>query len=519
MRITHLGHAGFVVDTPHCVLVVDPWFSQRGAFDGAWMQFPRNHHLAAGVRTALESETRERVLYVSHEHKDHFDPDFLATVDLSEVSVVIPRFRRAALADQLRALAPRRVEEIEDGGSIVVGDLELTVLVDDSEMDRDSAILIDDGRHRFLDLNDCRLNDRLPEVKAAVGEVDVFACQFSGATWHPTCYEYPPERRAELSVAKRNGKFEAVARAIEVLEPRVYLPSAGPACFLDPDLVHLNFERDSVFARNGDVIAYLEKRLAFGARPLMPDLMPGDVLDVDTSTFTELGEERVAEEDVRSYIDQYALAWSPPEASMTPLSDADCVDLVDRLAIELQAKMDNFPLGDRISIPLYMGVTATQTQWLRIDFQHRTVARAEGIREDSFYALRAPAWQFRRVLDRAMTWEEFALSFRMTLLRVPDVYQPLLHAFLLGEAADLAHYCGAVLAMEADAARITVTAGGCRYEVDRTCPHLGADLSAGWIDEDRFLVCPRHRWRFDLASGGVCETSEDSINATLLGDN
>jgi len=155
---------------------------------------------------------------------------------------------------------------------------------------------------------------------------------------------------------------------------------------------------------------------------------------------------------------------------------------------------------------------------LRIDFQNRTVARAKGIRENSFYALRAPGWQIRRVLDRAMTWEEFALSFRMSLTRVPDVYQPLLHAFLLGEAADLGHYCRAVLALEEDAERITVTAGGCRYAVDRTCPHLGADLSAGWIDEDRFLVCPRHRWRFDLASGGVCENSEDSINATLLGD-
>ena len=46
----------------------------------------------------------------------------------------------------------------------------------------------------------------------------------------------------------------------------------------------------------------------------------------------------------------------------------------------------------------------------------------------------------------------------MSLTRVPDVYQPLLHAFLLGEAVDLGHYCRAVLALEEDAERITVTA-------------------------------------------------------------
>jgi len=42
-------------------------------------------------------------------------------------------------------------------------------------------------------------------------------------------------------------KFETVARAIETVRPRVYLPSAGPPCFLDPMLMHLNFERMNVF--------------------------------------------------------------------------------------------------------------------------------------------------------------------------------------------------------------------------------------------------------------------------------
>ncbi|HZH76914.1 MAG TPA: MBL fold metallo-hydrolase, partial [Archangium sp.] len=77
MQITFLGHAGFLVETQHALVVVDPWLSPQGAFDSAWMQFPRNHQLAPMVREKLESSTKERFLYISHEHKDHYDPDFL----------------------------------------------------------------------------------------------------------------------------------------------------------------------------------------------------------------------------------------------------------------------------------------------------------------------------------------------------------------------------------------------------------------------------------------------------------
>lgn len=33
--------------------------------------------------------------------------------------------------------------------------------------------------------------------------------------------------------------------------------------------------------------------------------------------------------------------------------------------------------------------------------------------------------------------------------------------------------------------------------MDDTCPHAGASLSAGWIDEG-CAVCPLHGWAFDL---------------------
>ena len=38
------------------------------------------------------------------------------------------------------------------------------------------------------------------------------------------------------------------------------------------------------------------------------------------------------------------------------------------------------------------------------------------------------------------------------------------------------------------------------YAIDDTCPHMGASLSDGWV-ENGVVTCPLHYWRFRLADG------------------
>ena len=94
MQIVYLGHAGFVVETEEAVVVADPWVSRHGAFASAWMQLPQNHHLAPLVRAKLSDPAKQRFVYVSHEHGDHFDREFLASIGCRDITAVVPRFRR-----------------------------------------------------------------------------------------------------------------------------------------------------------------------------------------------------------------------------------------------------------------------------------------------------------------------------------------------------------------------------------------------------------------------------------------
>src|SRR4051812_26645436 len=70
VRITFVGHAGLFIETRHGSVLCDPWFTP--AYFGSWFPFPRNDTLD---RTPLLTPD---FLYVSHLHRDHFDPAFLA---------------------------------------------------------------------------------------------------------------------------------------------------------------------------------------------------------------------------------------------------------------------------------------------------------------------------------------------------------------------------------------------------------------------------------------------------------
>ena len=261
MKITFLGHAGFCVETPEVIVITDPWLSPTGAFDSAWFQLPRNHHLAAFVQEKLGDRHRERYVYISHEHKDHLDLAFLDSLRSRDFTVVIPDFRRNYLVKAFSDYRCKEAVVCGDGDAVPIPRGSIKLYLDDSELNRDSAILVKAGGRSFLNLNDCRIVDALPGIVRNEGEPDVFACQFSGAGWHPTCYEYPREQYEAIARKKVRAKFNGVAQAIKTLRPRVYLPSAGPPCFLDPELVHLNFEPVNIFPRAEQVIEYLDKRL------------------------------------------------------------------------------------------------------------------------------------------------------------------------------------------------------------------------------------------------------------------
>lgn len=516
MQIGFLGHAGFCVETEKAVVTMDPWLSPHGAFDSAWFQFPCNHHLGDYVRGKLTNSDKEQFVYISHEHNDHFDPDFLITLPREKVTFVVPKFERAALRHELQKFQPKAIVACEHGRPVPIPGGVLHLYLDDSGLNRDSAILLQADEHAFLNLNDCKLYDEVSGIAADQGPISAFACQFSGATWHPTCYEYAAAEYNRIACHKFTSKFEVVARAIEVLQPRFYLPSAGPACFLDPLLIHLNFEAINIFPRASKFLEYLGCRLEKSQTSAL-DISPGDVFDLKRGDFIRKGEERVEEQEFEAYIRAYSERHREVFAALrSSLSNGDGTKVLDRLRTQLTRKLAEFTLSDRVRLPLYFELSDVSSALLRIDFPNRAVEIVRRIREADFYSIKCPSWQVARLLDNKITWEQFALTFRMRISRRPDVYQTLIQGFLLMEPEDMNSFCEKFVAIEEKQARVIVEAGGTRYSIDQYCPHQGANLMHGWLDQGRLWTCPRHRWQFALDKEGRCLTSDTSINAVCL---
>jgi UDP-MurNAc hydroxylase len=516
MQITYLGHAGFLVEMESAILVVDPWLSPEGAFDSGWFQFPCNHHLAPFLRAKLEDSDKKKFVYVSHEHQDHYDLKFLSSLPNNNLTYIVAQFQRGEIREQLAELRPKEIVACRHGEEVALPGGSVKLYLDDAGLNRDSGIVVKGDGQVFLNLNDCKLFDEVESIAKTEGPISVMACQFSGATWHPTCYDYPKEEYARISKQKLMSKFEMVARAIDAVKPGIYLPSAGPACFLDPTLFHLNFEEVNIFPRAPQFVEYLRKRLPKAETKFL-EVMPGDKICARTNELETLAAERISEDTFRSYMEDYAARYDSYFAERQPQHSRGQIEAIrDGLKKELERKLATFTLHERIKVPLYFGLTDFSGELLRVDFPAAKVETVTEISEADYYSLSTPSWQIEKVLDGTITWEEFALTFRMRLNRKPDVYQTLIQGFLLMEPEDMNWFCAGLLEIEQRRERIVVEAGGTRYSIDRYCPHQGGDLTQGWADEGGLWTCPRHRWQFALDKGGQCVGNKGSVHAVCL---
>jgi UDP-MurNAc hydroxylase len=476
--IRFLGHAGFVVRHRGVRLLIDPWFYP--AFLGAWFPFPDNRELLPDV---IGGEFD--ALYVSHAHEDHFDERVLAQLD-RRMTVLVPRYRSKAMV--------RRFASMGFSNLVVLGHREQHVLAPgftatmilDTSHKEDSGLLLDLDGFRFLDLNDC--NTPMSELPS---DIDLLAAQYSGAMWYPNCYSYPPATMAEKVSSVRAGLMETLLTKARLTGARAYLPSAGPACFLDPALAHLNDRDTTIFPVWDDVSD------AFAAAcPAVQvlRLSPGDTLDAGTAgalprVMPAGGDPCPADQAgyLASYSKRRREEWQGYYAEPArPVTAGEVEEYFRRL----QRWNTRFLRDYRKDICL----VADGTQWgIRLGrLTERFVFEDEPI--DADYTLHVPPRILRAVLDGTTGWEEALLSMRLTLHRSPDLFDLTLMSLLrYGD-----HPAQTMQLVRERTNTETIERDG--LALQRFCPHAGEDLSYATIC-DGVLECPRHHWKWDTRTG------------------
>ncbi|QXJ21900.1 MBL fold metallo-hydrolase [Actinomadura graeca] len=502
--VTFLGHAGVAVDAVAFHLLADPWLAPTGAFLGAWHQYPRNDHLDTAA--LLEADW----VAVSHEHLDHFDPWVIERLP-ARTRILIPRYPGPAFRERMAAAAGgRQVIELpawekfplDNRGSWITAIPEL------SPMCHDAAFLMVADGHGFLNCNDARLTAaQARRAKHLVGgRLDLMALQTAGASWHPICYEYPAEEMAAVSMDKRVAKLRAVQRLVRQTAPELAVPFAGPPCFLDEEVSHLNRvldQEDGAFCDPEMATAWLREHLP---AQRWDHFRPGDSIDLGTGTVVRdpvSAAFSFADAGRAEYLRRYAEDRAPFIADVMAENPDPAPGLFDRFAAHFEhlGTLSDYFLR-QIAMVVRFEITGPHGGSWDVDFSPDglTVAHALPGTRPHYRITTAGRW-LEGVLDGRMAWEDLLISFRVGLYRDPDVYNDHLVGLLKHANAPALQAVEAYETGRDETERIVVEWRGGSYDIPRYCPHAGEDLSIGAVIRDGRVHCLAHNFAFDLATG------------------
>jgi UDP-MurNAc hydroxylase len=500
MRITFLGHAGLFVETSGGSILCDPWFNP--AFFASWFPFPDNGGLD------VESFASPDYLFVSHSHDDHFDERFLREHVSKDAVVVLPDFPTADHRRALERLGFSEFLETRNGVPVEIGELRLLTHALTAPTDGaigDCGLAISDRDATIFNQNDSKPTDLA--ALAEFGPYDGHFVQFSGAIWYPMVYRLDADEKRELGRRKRFNQMERASRFVREIGARHVFPFAGPPCFLDEELFHLNdlgTDEGNIFADQTVALAYMEEQGLHNGHLLVPGssvtLRPASVVvehpaddDAVRRPFRDkLGYLREYQARRRDDLEREKAAWP----------DAGSVDVLAELAAwwePLLRDADHVCRGVGAPVLLDLGDTAVV-----VDFPARKVVPFTGQHCPYRYYLPAPL-VVRCIQERQVDWlNALFLSCRFEAER-DGSYNEFIYNFFRSLSPERMAYTERYYEERRTGLEVFEAAG---YEIQRRCPHLNADLTRFGTIEDGILTCALHGWRFELETGR-CLTSAD----------
>ncbi|NND75912.1 MAG: Rieske 2Fe-2S domain-containing protein [Ilumatobacter sp.] len=508
MKATSIGHAGILVETDAGSILCDPWFVP--AFFGSWFPFPRNDQLDDDLLARIEAAD---FLYVSHLHGDHHDHPWLEAHLRRDIPILLPDFPTREQRRTLQSHGFTEFVQTTDTEELEIAPgLRVAIHIESSITDGpggDSALVVMHGDTILVDQNDCRTND-LGQL-AAHGPVDLHWLQFSGAIWYPMVYDIATEAKRAQCDAKVAAQFARAMRYVEKIDAAAIVPSAGPPCFLDPDLFGLNVIDGDEMSIFPDQTAFLDLLDAADRRGVLN--IPGTTIEVTPGGIDvthPLPEDDVAAifTDKRAYLERYQADWLPWIDEMKASWNPPSTDLLATLEAWWEPLLEIAPTL-RAMVGANMLINAGDLPVL-VDFPNGEVRRHDG--EDYSFRFDIARELVETVAaERAVDWSNsLLLSLRFTTWRDGE-FNEYVYNFLKSLSRER------MKRAEAEVVRKLALATGTDlpaeddirigpYIVPRRCPHRNADLEAfGEIQGDEF-VCTLHGWRFDCETG-ACLTS------------
>ena len=293
------------------------------------------------------------------------------------------------------------------------------------------------------------------------------------------------------------------------------MPSAGPPCFLDPDLFHLNVVDGDELSIFVDQRVFMDRLAAAGHRGILA--IPGSTITIDhgeISVAHPLSDAEVEAifTDKGAHLEQYQADWAAWLAAEKASWNLPTTDLLTTLKAWWEPLLRMAPtLRDAVGAACLLRAGDLD---VLIDFPAGEVRPYEG----EPYAFR---FEVARdlvetvVADRAVDWSNsLFLSCRFRAWREGE-FNEYVYNFFKSLSVERMRRTEAEAKRKLDPpTEIEPDIEIDGYVMQRRCPHRNADLSVfGEVecqDGRDVLVCTLHGWRFDLEIGRLPDLGEPS---------
>lgn len=489
LDILFLGQACTKVTYGKISIVSDPWFSSRSHLN-SWAPFPilAGEELEEGVKE-INAATH---IYLSHDHRDHFDPEFLAK--LHPKTILVADFENQAFREALEKLKPlHHIRYVKDGEPIPLGDSAWARVFKERPFFRtNSVMLIETPQGRVLNANDCALNTELLSSISKHGAVGLFLYTLN---FMANGYPLPYLRKDSPDFARRiqllrNEIMGSFAMAMRVLKPWHCATFAGPVTFSHPANQHFN---EIPEAKDwSKMIREMGLPIHWPA-PFSKISLHDNILR-DTS-------------GIKAW-DKYLTTPQPAFLEQKPqdVSQSDILTAAQALVENFQ----NFAQESQTSTLTKLIVSAVPTLheaegskflWsVELDFEKGAKFVGE-LGSPYLHLVTTPdlALQF---LKGETNIDSFLLSCHARFSRVPDSFDPLLHNFLRFGLDPLSRKAliGELTKTKTSNETISVESNGKKFVIPKHCPHEGESFENACV-ENGLIVCSRHKWKFDLETG------------------
>lgn len=507
VELEMLGQASVALRIGDEEIVSDPWVLRKAQL-GGWEPYPpRGPHDIEAQRRRVDAATH---VFLSHDHADHFDPEFLA--QLAPKRLVVARFHNARMRAALQGLvrsSGHTLHELAPGETLALGgSASLRVIPEQPRFRTNSMLLVQTPHGAVLNANDCGLNSAVLAGITRRQRVRVFLYTLNFmANGYPFPYlqSSDPNLLAKLDEV-RVQVLASFRAAMQTLRPELSVAFAGPVTFPDRVNEHLNVHPEALDWRR--MIEALSPHGAVawpapGARIILDDA----TLAIDQPTTWEA-----------------LLARHPRQ----PASRSGPREELDRVMLERAARSFLERVGaaiarsgQKLQIALVCSAVTSRDEIesdsqlgsLRITLDGPVGFQWVERLEPPFLRIVAAPSVLAGFLEGAITLDELLLSAHARFARVPDKFHGTLHNFLrFGHDAEaLAELLSWYEKRAESSATIERTAEGKLYVLPKFCPHEGESLESATIRDGK-IVCPRHKWCFEIESGACVAEGDPAVN-------